>query len=208
MPEAVELARGVADGDESGETVARLENALVALMPLPTALDDLLEATTLYNRYGPPPFLTHAEMLRAIRESGILDRIVGQPHDVLDLDALAPRISLELGRIAQGGVTVGELTWRDREEAWPKTITSDRAAVWTPESLGFTLSRDTGQESRPDLFEMVIWARGWADVQYIRDVDVSHACPEFEGVEGAIAAVRDVIEESLSGDGESSATQP
>ncbi|GAA3010522.1 hypothetical protein [Actinokineospora diospyrosa] len=106
---------------------------------------------------------------------------------LVDLDVLADRLRpvIEQWRHA---ATVGPLTWRDETASWPQPITPDRADIQAPESLGLTLHR------HDDLFEMVVWTGGWADVGYLLNDEIHNSRPEFHDVEAAYAAVVEQVE--------------
>jgi len=110
----------------------------------------------------------------------------------VDLDEVASRLAClvpEWRRLAR----VNAFTWRDEKAVWPQLITSDRAEVIVPESLGIRLLVDPADEA-----EIVVWTGGWADVGLLIDGEVVDRCPEFSDVDGAYAAVVETIEDFLA----------
>ena len=116
----------------------------------------------------------------------------GGVEHLVDLDVLAHRLRSILDEWKRSA-SVGPLTWRDEMAPWPQPITSDRASIEVPESLGIKLRRDPDDE-----FEMVVWTGGWADVGYLLDGEVYNFCPEFHDVDGAYSAVVEEVEDFLA----------
>lgn len=110
---------------------------------------------------------------------------------LVDLDELARRIE---GRLAEWSrqARVGPLTWRDERAAWPQAITTDRALIEVPESLGLRI------ENGEDEIEICVWTGGWADVEWVADGEGDSLCPEFSDTDGAYAAVARTIEDLLA----------
>ena len=110
---------------------------------------------------------------------------------LVDLDELASRLEpvlAEWARTAQ----VGPLTWRDEQASWPQPITTDRASVAVPESLGVRVT------SGDDEIEICVWTGGWADIDWVDAGEGQSLCPEFGDVDGAYAAVVRNVEDLLA----------
>ncbi|MFD7022931.1 hypothetical protein [Promicromonospora sukumoe] len=112
---------------------------------------------------------------------------------VIDLDALASRLQSVMGEWRRWA-TVSLLTWRDEADPWPRTIKEDRSSVQVPESVGFTLHK----HGSDDVFEVVVWAGGWADVGFLIDGEVYNFSPTFSDVGGAYGAVVKDVEDFLA----------
>ena len=78
----------------------------------------------------------------------------------LDLDQVAGLISCRVSAWAQAGFLIGSLTWRDVGVPWPYPLKTDRREVADADSVGIKL-RKRDQEGR-----LVIFRRGWADLEY------------------------------------------
>jgi hypothetical protein len=109
---------------------------------------------------------------------------------LVDLDALALRLLPDLDRWRQSA-SVGPLTWRDEEAAWPQPIVSDRSAVRVPESLGVQLSRGD------DEFEFIVWTGGWADVGSLVGGVPEMTAPRFVDERAAHALITALVEDFL-----------
>lgn len=108
----------------------------------------------------------------------------------VDLDALALLLRPHLhgwGRSA----TVGPLTWRDEDAAWPQPIERDRSRVSSPESLGLRLWRSS------DELEIVVWTGAWADASRFVGGELNVSAPDFTDADSAYAAVVRFVEEFL-----------
>lgn len=110
---------------------------------------------------------------------------------LVDLDELASRLEPVLADWSRTA-RVGQLTWRDEQAAWPQPITTDRASVHVPESLGVRVA------SGEDEIEVCVWTGGWADIDWVDAGEGQSLCPEFKDVDGAYAAVVRNVEHLLA----------
>lgn len=109
----------------------------------------------------------------------------------VDLDELARRLeSVVVGwrKRAQ----VGPFTWRDENATWPQPITTDRASVQVPESLGLRI------QDGDDVIEVCVWTGGWADIDWVDGDSADSLCPEFDDVDRAYAAVVQTVDDLLA----------
>ncbi|MFE0463520.1 hypothetical protein ACFW1A_30135 [Kitasatospora sp. NPDC058965] len=85
---------------------------------------------------------------------------------VVDLDQVAMEVDARVAAWRVGGLTVGELTWRDHAFPWAQQFLTDRARVGDPDSVGVTLARGEDQ-----VLEVVLYRGGWADVGFLSGDD-------------------------------------
>ncbi|MFE3294356.1 hypothetical protein [Streptomyces sp. NPDC059201] len=64
------------------------------------------------------------------------------------------------------------MTWRDAEAPWPQPLETDRARVRDPDSLGVVVS---GRAEAA--LSVVLFRGGWADVDYVADLDDAGCLP-------------------------------
>lgn len=109
----------------------------------------------------------------------------------IDLDAVAVAVALEFRRSSwtASGLTVGPLTWRDADEAWPQPIVTNRDAVNSPESLGITLRGPDDLEA-----DLVLWTGGWADIDGLRNGSLLVGSdPQFCDVQSCLTVVDELV---------------
>jgi hypothetical protein len=85
---------------------------------------------------------------------------------VIDLDEAAARITAQAPLWRAAGLTVGQVTWRDAAAPWPWRLETDRTLVTDPDSVGVLV---TGPNDTA--LSVVLFRGGWADVDYIADLD-------------------------------------
>ncbi|MFF2450856.1 hypothetical protein ACFVUY_42495 [Kitasatospora sp. NPDC058063] len=85
---------------------------------------------------------------------------------VVDLDQAAVEVATRMSGWRVGGLTVGELTWRDHAIPWSQQFLTNRARVGDPDSVGVTLARGEDQA-----LEVVLYRGGWADVDFMSGDD-------------------------------------
>lgn len=80
----------------------------------------------------------------------------------LDLDHAACLIARCTPAWLSRGLTIDPITWMDNGTGWPAPLLADRNQAIRPKSLGLRLR---GQDSEA---EVVLYAGGWADLDYAR----------------------------------------
>lgn len=110
---------------------------------------------------------------------------------LIDLDDLAARLSSHIPRW-QAAAKVGALTWRDESASWPQPIESERSDVEVPESVGLTMSTDSG-----DALRIVVWIGGWADAGMVKKGEVLTPNLTFNDTDEATTVVVSAIEDFL-----------
>ncbi|MDG5805800.1 hypothetical protein P9869_24705 [Streptomyces ossamyceticus] len=91
---------------------------------------------------------------------------------VVDLDEVAAVVAGRTVGWRSAGLEVGQVTWRDAEASWPQPLETDRARVNDPDSVGVVISGPGGAE-----LSIVLFAGGWADVDFIADLDDAGSLP-------------------------------
>ncbi|MFF8378749.1 hypothetical protein ACF07V_21775 [Streptomyces sp. NPDC015661] len=91
---------------------------------------------------------------------------------VVDLDEVAAVLARRTPGWASAGLEVGRPTWRDAEAAWPQPLETDRARVHDPDSVGVVLSGPAQAE-----LSVVLFRGGWADVDFLVDLDDAGCLP-------------------------------
>jgi hypothetical protein len=81
----------------------------------------------------------------------------------LDLDAVASLIAERRPVWLRSGLTIRAITWMDNDAEWPRPLLTERSQVRRPMSLGIQISGD--EPYGEALF--VLYAGGWADVDYV-----------------------------------------
>ncbi|MFD5747982.1 hypothetical protein [Streptomyces sp. NPDC127033] len=100
---------------------------------------------------------------------------------VVDLDQAAAVIDERVARWLEAGLTVGRTTWRDEAAPWPPQLETDRELVRDPDSVGVRVSGPADTE-----LGVVLFRGGWADVEFIADLDDAGTLPAF-GIDSAAA---------------------
>lgn len=80
----------------------------------------------------------------------------------LDLDLAAALIAQRSPAWHSRGLTIEPITWMDHDAPWPAPLLTDRNQAIRPMSLGLRLR---GPDSEA---ETVLYAAGWADLDYVR----------------------------------------
>ncbi|MFX4293906.1 hypothetical protein [Streptomyces bohaiensis] len=91
---------------------------------------------------------------------------------VLDLDEAAALLARRADAWTSAGLEVGLLTWRDGAAPWPQPHHTDRERVHDPDSLGVVV---TGPDEA--VLSVVLFRGGWADVDFIADLDDAGSLP-------------------------------
>jgi hypothetical protein len=114
----------------------------------------------------------------------------------LDLDRAAVIITDRCARWREFGFSVGALTWVDNDAGWPAPLLTDRGQVGRPMSVGVQMQRES-----PEAWALfVLYAGGWADVDYVA-VDWDAVVAEYVELDNAeeFAAVMDRALARLTG---------
>ena len=93
----------------------------------------------------------------------------------IDLDRASGQIAARTAVWVARGLDVGPLTWRDQARAWPDQVVAGRVNAAEPDSVGFEV-RCGDEEGR-----LVLYAGGWADVEYWDGIDADSAWIAVEG---------------------------
>ncbi|MGW6979266.1 hypothetical protein ACWGE1_07445 [Streptomyces sp. NPDC054932] len=91
---------------------------------------------------------------------------------VVDLDEAAVVLAERTVGWTSAGLDVGRVTWRDAEASWPQPLETDRARAHDPDSIGVVVS-GPGEA----VLEVVLFRGGWADVDFIADLDDAGCLP-------------------------------
>lgn len=93
-----------------------------------------------------------------------MDRRDGIPN--LDLDRIAAVMAETSAEFQPPGVVMDTPTWLDMDATWPYASVTDRAEINRPRSIGITFQGPGDSEG-----VIVVYAGGWADVDYLRPDD-------------------------------------
>ncbi|MFD6245254.1 hypothetical protein [Streptomyces roseolus] len=91
---------------------------------------------------------------------------------IVDLDEAAAVLARRAADWTSAGLVVAPATWRDAEAAWPPPSETDRSRVRDPDSLGLMI---TGPADAA--LSVVLFRGGWADVDYVADLDDAGSLP-------------------------------
>lgn len=91
---------------------------------------------------------------------------------MLDLDEVAAVLADQAVGWSEAGLEVGRVTWRDGRAPWPQPLETDRARVHDPDSVGVAVSGPGEAE-----LSVVVFRGGWADVDFIADLDDGGSLP-------------------------------
>ncbi|MGQ7754429.1 hypothetical protein ACUN29_39295 (plasmid) [Streptomyces sp. WC2508] len=91
---------------------------------------------------------------------------------VVDLDEAAVVLAERTMGWTSAGLEVGRVTWRDAEAVWPQPLENDRARVHDPDSVGMVISGPAEA-----VLSVVLFRGGWADVDFIADLDDAGCLP-------------------------------
>ncbi|MER5202477.1 hypothetical protein [Streptomyces sp. NPDC002825] len=91
---------------------------------------------------------------------------------VVDLDEAAAVLAERTAGWTSVGLEVGRPTWRDAEAPWPQPLETERARVHDPDSVGVVLSGPA-----QTVLSVVLFRGGWADVDFIADLDDAGCLP-------------------------------
>src|SRR6185436_1653395 len=80
------------------------------------------------------------------------------------------------------GLTADRCTWLDWDSPWPRQITTDRAATPNPRSVGVIIRNGSLAEG-----QLVVYAAGWADADYVRFADDEDLVTEYVELDGPAA---------------------
>jgi hypothetical protein len=72
------------------------------------------------------------------------------------------------------GLEVGRATWRDAEASWPQPLETERARVQDPDSVGVVISGPAEA-----VLSVVLFRGGWADVDFVADLDDAGFLPAW-----------------------------
>jgi hypothetical protein len=79
----------------------------------------------------------------------------------LDLDRVASIVAERHSQWTGLGITVSDLTWMDNASAWPRRLLAARSQAHRPMSVGVRLRMGKAEA------EVVLYAGGWADAEYL-----------------------------------------
>lgn len=126
------------------------------------------------------------------RQGEVMERRIDLSN--LDLDVAANAISARSSGWAAAGLTLLPVTWVDHEDAWPRSLKTDRGEVVRPMSLGLHLRVGSSE------LEIVLYAGGWADVGILRrdgdDPESARIIEDYVDLESAEAFGR-LLDESV-----------
>ncbi|WP_369149034.1 hypothetical protein [Streptomyces sp. R44] len=91
---------------------------------------------------------------------------------VVDLDEVAAVLAERTTGWTSAGLEVGRPTWRDARAPWPQPLETDRARVLDPDSVGVVMSGPA-----ETMLSVVLFRGGWADVDFIADLDDAGCLP-------------------------------
>ncbi|WP_149180409.1 hypothetical protein [Streptomyces sp. TRM49041] len=91
---------------------------------------------------------------------------------VVDLDEAAAVLDERSASWRSAGLDVGHMTWRDAAASWPQPLETDRARVHDPDSVGVVVSGPAEA-----VLSVVLFRGGWADVDFIAELDDSGPLP-------------------------------
>ncbi|MFJ3235703.1 hypothetical protein [Streptomyces sp. NPDC086787] len=100
-----------------------------------------------------------------MRDDPLMDRVV-------DLDGAAAVLAQRTAGWESAGLEVGRPTWRDAEASWPQPLETDRARVQDPDSVGVVISGPAEAA-----LSVVLFRGGWADVDFVADLDDAGCLP-------------------------------
>jgi hypothetical protein len=81
----------------------------------------------------------------------------------LDLDVAASLVAERRPVWLRSGLSVRAVTWMDNDAEWPRPLLIERSRVRRPMSLGVRVDREEPYGEA----EFVLYAGGWADVDYV-----------------------------------------
>ncbi|MCW2926654.1 MAG: hypothetical protein JWM86_622, partial [Thermoleophilia bacterium] len=84
----------------------------------------------------------------------------------IDLDDIATAVDARRPAWAEAGISVRPVTWVDHDAEWPAPLSTDRASITAPRSIGFFLDGPGSAET-----EFVVYAAGWADTDFVTELD-------------------------------------
>lgn len=91
---------------------------------------------------------------------------------VVDLDEVAVVLAARMVDWTSAGLEVGRPTWRDIEAPWPQPLGTDRDQVRDPDSVGVVISGPAAT-----VLSVVLFRGGWADVDFVADLDDAGCLP-------------------------------
>ncbi|MGW1728450.1 hypothetical protein ACWCQK_36895 [Streptomyces sp. NPDC002306] len=91
---------------------------------------------------------------------------------VVDLDEVAVVLAVRMVDWTSAGLEVGRPTWRDIEAPWPRPLGTDRDRVRDPDSVGVVISGPGAT-----VLSVVLFRGGWADVDFVADLDDAGCLP-------------------------------
>ncbi|MDH6709562.1 hypothetical protein P3T27_006310 [Kitasatospora sp. MAA19] len=103
----------------------------------------------------------------------------------MDLDEAVAEVAVRTPDWQAAGLRVGEVTWRHETAPWPQILQTDRSQVSDPDSVGVLISGPAEA-----LLSVVLFRGGWADVDYLANVDDAGALPGAEIDSAAAFGIR------------------
>ncbi|MGW1118334.1 hypothetical protein ACWD5B_14675 [Streptomyces tanashiensis] len=91
---------------------------------------------------------------------------------VVDLDEVAVVLADRARDWTSAGLDVGRVTWRDARAPWPQPLETDRDVIRDPDSVGVVISGPAEA-----VLSVVMFRGGWADVDFIADLDDAGCLP-------------------------------
>ncbi|MGE7386946.1 hypothetical protein ACQKM2_15840 [Streptomyces sp. NPDC004126] len=104
---------------------------------------------------------------------------------IVDLDGAAAVLAQRSVGWTSVGLEVGRATWRDAEATWPQPLETDRTRVQDPDSVGLVISGPAEA-----VLSVVLFRGGWADVDFVADLDDSGCLPALGITSAADFATR------------------
>jgi hypothetical protein len=91
---------------------------------------------------------------------------------VIDLDEVVAVVADRQPAWQAAGLAVEPVTWRDEAAPWPQRLETDRSKVSDPDSIGIRIRNSHEAE-----LHVVLYRGGWADVDYIANIDDAGVIP-------------------------------
>jgi hypothetical protein len=93
---------------------------------------------------------------------------------IVDMDQVASAINARRPDWAHRGLAAEPCTWLDVDAQWPRPLTTDRASIGNPRSVGVIIRDGDAAEA-----QLVVYAGGWADADFVRFADDQGIVSEY-----------------------------